>query len=98
VSPVVSWCSRTPAGLLLRRYQISAKHDAQVAKVEEVAEIVENADDAVFEALCHRIGVENIRDYENVQLRAAEQENAVLLKYRSQIARLNHQCVFVCLG
>jgi structural maintenance of chromosome 1 len=83
---------------LLRRYQISAKHDAQVAKVEEIAEIVENADDAVFEALCHRIGVENIRDYENVQLRAAEQENAALLKYRSQIARLNHQCVFVCLG
>ncbi len=60
-----------------------------------MVEIVDAADDAVFEGFCHRIGVESIREYENVQLRAAEQENAALLKYRSQIARLNLQYVLM---
>lgn len=35
----------------------------------------------------------NIREYENVQLKAAQEENDALLKYKTQIARLEHQYV-----
>jgi structural maintenance of chromosome 1 len=65
--------------------------DNQNAKVEELASQVNAADDEIFADFCRRIRVANIREYENVQLKAAQEENDALLKYKTQIARLEHQ-------
>jgi structural maintenance of chromosome 1 len=65
--------------------------DNQNAKVEELASQVNAADDEIFADFCRRIRVANIREYENVQLKAAQEENDALIKYKTQIARLEHQ-------
>ena len=67
--------------------------DNQKAKVEKLASQVNATDDEVFADFCRRIRVADIREYEDVQLKAAQEENDALLKYRTQIARLEHQSV-----
>ena len=67
--------------------------DSQKAKVEQLASQVNAADDEVFADFCRRIRVANIREYEDVQLKAAQEESDALVKYRTQIARLEHQSV-----
>ncbi|KAJ9093054.1 hypothetical protein QFC21_006547 [Naganishia friedmannii] len=66
----------------------------QNTRVEELAEQVNTVDDEIFAAFCRRIRVADIREYENEQLKVAQEENEALLKFRSQIARLEHQLKF----
>ena len=56
--------------------------------------VVDAADDNVFGAFCTKIGVQNIREYENVQLKMAKEEAEALADYSNQQARIKHQCVF----
>lgn len=49
------------------------------------------AEDRTFSDFCRKIGVANIREYEQRQLKAAEEENNVRLRFDTQIARLTHQ-------
>jgi structural maintenance of chromosome 1 len=60
-------------------------------KADDLLRVVNVAEDTVFAEFCRRIGVANIREYEDVQLRAAEEESEARVKFDTQIARLTHQ-------
>ena len=62
-------------------------------KIETLSAIVNEAEDAVFASFCEEIGVENIREYESRQLKLAQEESNVRLRFETQIARLTHQSV-----
>jgi structural maintenance of chromosome 1 len=63
-------------------------------KYNTASAAVAQADDQVFAAFCQRIGVPNIREYEDVQLKAAEEENEALEQFKAQVARATHQIDF----
>ncbi|KAL9940643.1 hypothetical protein V8E36_000131 [Tilletia maclaganii] len=63
-------------------------------KIEELEVTVYAAEDIIFDAFCQRIGVENIREYENTQLKALQERSEEQLEYESQLARLTHQATF----
>ncbi len=52
---------------------------------------VKTADDGVFGAFCTKIGVGNIRDYEDVQLKMALEESEAMEAFSAQQARVTHQ-------
>lgn len=60
----------------------------QLAGLEQ---ILNDADDEVFAEFCESIEVDSIRDYEDVQLRMAREEDAALEKFTTQKARIGHQ-------
>lgn len=68
---------------------------AALRQVEEqlngLEDALNNADDAVFADFCSRIGVDSIRDYEDVQLKMAREESEALEKFTAQKARIGHQ-------
>lgn len=51
------------------------------------------AEDGVFAAFCRKIKVINIREYEERQLKLAQEESQARLRFDTQIARLTNQCV-----
>jgi structural maintenance of chromosome 1 len=57
-------------------------------------EVIEREEDAIFADFCERIGVNDIREYEQKQLRSAQADNAQLLKLDTHVARLNNQIRF----
>ena len=56
--------------------------------------IVNAAEDGLFTTFCENIGVSNIREYEERQLKVAQEESQARLRYDTQIARLTNQYVF----
>jgi structural maintenance of chromosome 1 len=60
-------------------------------EVDEVAAVVDAEDDKTFAAFCKRIKVANVREYEDVQLKAAQEENEAIEAFTTQIARVDHQ-------
>lgn len=54
---------------------------------------VHAAEDAVFQAFCRKIKVANIREYEERQLKVAQEESQARLRFDTQITRLKTQCV-----
>ena len=56
--------------------------------------IVNAAEDGLFTTFCKNIGVSNIREYEERQLKVAQEESQARLRYDTQIARLTNQYVF----
>ncbi|GAA6027216.1 hypothetical protein JCM8097_002493 [Rhodosporidiobolus ruineniae] len=60
----------------------------------ELREVIEREEDAIFADFCERIGVDDIREYEEKQLRGAQEDNAAMLKFDTHIARLNNQIRF----
>lgn len=59
-----------------------------------LAAVVEKADDEVFTNFCKRINVPNIREYEDVQLKVAQEENEAMEAFTAQNARAAHQIEF----
>ena len=55
--------------------------------------VINEAEDGVYADFCQRIGVDNIREYEERQLKVAQEESAARLQFQTQIARLTHQYV-----
>lgn len=51
------------------------------------------AEDEIFSAFCRKIKVSNIREYEERQLKVAQEESEARLRFDNQIARLTHQYV-----
>jgi structural maintenance of chromosome 1 len=51
------------------------------------------AEDSVFATFCGQIGVSNIREYEERQLKVAQEESEARIRFDNQIARLTYQCV-----
>ncbi|KAJ3819710.1 hypothetical protein F5880DRAFT_1074210 [Lentinula raphanica] len=56
-----------------------------------LSEAINNAEDEVFAEFCTKIRVENIREFEERQLKMAQEESEARLRYDNQIARLTHQ-------
>lgn len=52
---------------------------------------IEEEEHEIFAAFCGRVGIINIQEYEDKQLRLAEEEGAAELKYKTQVTRLEHQ-------
>lgn len=71
--------------------QAKAGYEALVKKISALSEVVNVAEDHTFSDFCRKIGVANIREYEQRQLKAAEEENNARLRFDTQIARLTHQ-------
>ncbi|GAA6012005.1 hypothetical protein JCM10207_003457 [Rhodosporidiobolus poonsookiae] len=72
--------------------------DGELEKLEEEAaglrEVIEQEEDAIFGAFCQKIRVQDIREYEEKQLRGAQEDNVQMLKFDTQVARLNNQIRF----
>jgi structural maintenance of chromosome 1 len=71
--------------------QAQKAHDSLREKIDELASIINDAEDGVFAAFCDTIGVENIREYEERQLKVAQEESNARLRFDTQVARLTHQ-------
>ncbi|XP_010079498.1 PREDICTED: structural maintenance of chromosomes protein 1B, partial [Pterocles gutturalis] len=60
-------------------------------KIEEFQKKINEAEDAVFQEFCEEIGIENIRVYEQEQLRQQEEIDKKRLEFENQKTRLNIQ-------
>ncbi|KAL4266841.1 SMC family protein [Pleurotus pulmonarius] len=69
-------------------------HDRAKAQIEQLQAIVNAAEDEVFASFCDKIQVANIREYEERQLKLAQEESEARLRFDTQIARLTHQSEF----
>lgn len=62
-------------------------------RIDGVTKIIDDAERGVFAEFCEEIGVDNIREYEERQLKVAQQESEARLRYDTQIRRLTTQYV-----
>jgi structural maintenance of chromosome 1 len=76
-----------------REKRAKALRDAE-NKLKGLAQTVEAADDGVFATFCQRINVDNIREYEDVQLKVAREENEALEEFKTKSARNTHAVEF----
>jgi len=60
-------------------------------RAESLREVIHSEEDSIFAEFCERIGVDDIREYEEKQLRGAQEDHAQMLKYETQLARLDTQ-------
>ncbi|KAG9032708.1 Structural maintenance of chromosomes protein 1, partial [Tulasnella sp. UAMH 9824] len=65
-----------------------------VQRVSELEAVIFKADDKIFSAFCRKIKVKDIREYEQRQLKVAQEENETRLRFDTQITRLKHQSEF----
>ncbi|CAL1698943.1 unnamed protein product [Somion occarium] len=70
------------------------KYDALKEQMDALSAVIYEAEDEIFADFCRDIGVSNIREYEERQLKAAEAESVARLQFDTQIARLRHQIQF----
>jgi structural maintenance of chromosome 1 len=61
--------------------------------MEELRSLIYSAEDDIFTGFCRKIGVANIREYEERQLKVAQEESEARLRFDTQIQRLTHQFV-----
>ncbi|KAH9848926.1 cohesin complex subunit psm1 [Lenzites betulinus] len=74
--------------------KVQAAYDNVKGKIDALAEVINEAEDEVFEDFCAEIGVANIREYEERQLKLAQAESEARLQFDTQIARLTHAIQF----
>lgn len=65
------------------------------AEFESVADIVASDDDDLFGAFCARIGVANIREYEETQLQVLERQKEARLEFETHLKRLERQMTWI---
>lgn len=84
-----------PCNVVLKPFlnlpQAQSSHDALQERIAALQATIDEAEDGVFEDFCNEIGVENIREFEERQLKVAQEESAARLQFDTQIARLTHQ-------
>ena len=56
-----------------------------------MASVINAAEDDIFADFCSEIGVANIREYEERQLKLVQAESEARLQFDTQIARLTHK-------
>ncbi|KAF8872389.1 cohesin complex subunit psm1 [Gymnopilus junonius] len=64
------------------------------ARIEQFLTVINAAEDGLFAPFCQKIGVINIREYEERQLKLAQEESQARLRFDTQIARLTNQAAF----
>ncbi|EIN08250.1 hypothetical protein PUNSTDRAFT_52701 [Punctularia strigosozonata HHB-11173 SS5] len=69
-------------------------HASLREQIEELASVINRAEDRVFAAFCRSINITNIREYEERQLKVAQEESNARMRFDTQIARLTHQSRF----
>ncbi|KAG8849135.1 Structural maintenance of chromosomes protein 1 [Tulasnella sp. 330] len=74
--------------------KLDQAHSMRVQRMSELEEVIFAADDKIFNAFCRKIKVKNIRDYEQRQLKVAQEGSEARLRFETQIARLSHQSRF----
>lgn len=74
-------------------FKVEASHTKLRKKIEELASVVNAVEDKIFGDFCRKIKVEDIREYEQRQLKASQDESEARMRFDTQIARLTHQCV-----
>jgi structural maintenance of chromosome 1 len=79
--------------LFLTDIKAHNSHRSLNEKIEEFLTIVNAAEDGLFNTFCRKIGVSTIREYEERQLKVAQEESQARLRYDTQIARLTNQYV-----
>jgi structural maintenance of chromosome 1 len=73
--------------------QAQNTHTTLLDQIGELALTVNAAEDGVFQGFCRKIKVSNIREYEERQMKVAQEESKARLQYETQISRLTHQYV-----
>ncbi|GJJ15239.1 hypothetical protein Clacol_009515 [Clathrus columnatus] len=63
-------------------------------RIKELTDKVDAAEDQVFHSFCRKIGVSHIREFEERQLKASQEESETRLRFDTQIARLSHHVKF----
>ncbi|KAG1809191.1 P-loop containing nucleoside triphosphate hydrolase protein [Suillus subaureus] len=76
----------------LKKAQIS--HSKLSSQIAELQSAIDSAEDGVFASFCSQIGIKNVREYEERQLKVAEEESQARLRFDQQVARLTHQSQF----
>ncbi|KAJ8472469.1 hypothetical protein ONZ51_g8497 [Trametes cubensis] len=76
----------------LRKAQ--AAYDDVKGKIDALASVINAAEDDIFADFCSEIGVANIREYEERQLKLVQAESEARLQFDTQIARLTHNIRF----
>ncbi|KAJ3507775.1 hypothetical protein NLJ89_g6117 [Agrocybe chaxingu] len=69
-------------------------HGNLQSRIAELSATVNAEEDGVFASFCRKIGVSNIREYEERQLKVAQEESQARLRFDTQIARLTNQSDF----
>ncbi|RDB26948.1 Structural maintenance of chromosomes protein 1 [Hypsizygus marmoreus] len=80
----------------LKKVQIT--HRNLLEQIAELSATVNAAEDGIFKAFCRKIKVANIREYEERQMKVAQEESKARLQYETQISRLTHQSEFEAEG
>jgi structural maintenance of chromosome 1 len=60
-------------------------------KLSALEKTLDEADNKVFASFCSQVGIQSIRDYEDVQLKMAREETEAMEKFITQKARLATQ-------
>lgn len=63
-------------------------------KIEEIKMSMNSVEDVVFESFCQSIGVTNIRQYEERELRMQEQRKKKRLEFEKQVNRITSNLEF----
>lgn len=63
-------------------------------KIEEIKLKMNSVEDVVFAQFCQEIGVRNIRQYEDRELRAQEERKQKRLEFQKQINRITSNLEF----
>ncbi|KAF8587801.1 condensin complex subunit SMC1 [Ramaria rubella] len=74
--------------------KLESSHNKLQKTIEELTSVINAAEDKVFGAFCRKIKVKHIREYEERQLKASQDESEARLRFDTQIARLTHQTKF----
>ncbi|KAF8630781.1 hypothetical protein AX15_002729 [Amanita polypyramis BW_CC] len=74
--------------------KVQKAYNSLEEQMSELRVTVESAEDGVFAQFCRKIRVSNIREYEERQLKVAQEESEARLRFDNQIARLTHQAEF----
>ena len=62
-------------------------------ELEQLQAVINSAEDTVFAGFCQQIGVSDIREYEERQLKAAQLESEARLRFDKHITQLTLQYV-----
>jgi hypothetical protein len=77
--------------ILCKTTQAQTAFNSLTTKMNELASTINTAEDGIFANFCQEINVSNIREYEERQLKVAQEESESRLHYDTQIARFTNQ-------
>lgn len=78
---------------LIAFLQAQKSYDEVASKIASLRSVVDEAEDDIFADFCRRIGATDVREYENRQLKVAQEEQEAKMRFETQLKRLQHQCV-----